>query len=477
MMDITENTQTCTPFLKFNTPFYQIPSLVPKNNEISVEQLKENNFELHKKYCTLGISTDRIFQVLMNDDYDELQKYASELGFNVNGKFLHFNTSLVNIFNQIKIFNYITEDRDMYNRLNIIKFPPKYINICAYFGSKRCFDFLKINKAEIAQDTLIYAIAGGSVEIIREIEAELVDLDQQTCQLYAICFHQNDIFEWLCNKYGIIGTEILLKHCIKYYNYKALLFLISEGADVQNLIYNSLKNHNFTLLHLAMNLHYLKNPFKVKEGPLNLAIRRNHIDIIKKMMMLQQAKEAVDFQSNIGTPFSCAIENENYEIISALLEINNSVYNQTFSVMLNAYSLVKFTPLTYSLYLNKYDITTMLLTFPNININDVDSENFTPLHLACMNDQIEIVKTLLSSDEIEINKVNNKDECPVHIAIRKCYNKIAKLLIDHDKIDFDASENPILVAIKFKNAEIVKYLLPLLKFNISDKDLYVLFFI
>ncbi|OHT14173.1 hypothetical protein TRFO_03247 [Tritrichomonas foetus] len=80
------------------------------------------------------------------------------------------------------------------------------IEYAAFFCSIKCFKFLLINQATIRSQLLKFAIAGGSIEIIRLCE-------QNGCNFlkavqYCIRFHKSDIFEWvISNKLKIIGFD------------------------------------------------------------------------------------------------------------------------------------------------------------------------------------------------------------------------------------------------------------------------------
>ena len=118
------------------------------------------------------------------------------------------------------------------------------IDFCCMFGSIKCFKYLYLNKCEITDITLEYAIKGGCEEIINILEEKH---KFNKCLKAAVYYHHNNIIEWLLMKYGEDECDhVPLPICLYYYNYEAFLFFLHNGADI-----NERDDDGETVLHMS----------------------------------------------------------------------------------------------------------------------------------------------------------------------------------------------------------------------------------
>ena len=142
----------------------------------SIEELKKDDWKLHKKLVHEGANPLEIAQVIRNDEVEKLQETSSKANFD-------FNQSIPPSL--YECFSFVNKGK------------VSLIDYAAFFGSIKCFRFLFMN-GSIIDNTMRYAIAGGNVEIIHICE-------QNHTSFYrayetAIEFHRNDIFRYLKTK-------------------------------------------------------------------------------------------------------------------------------------------------------------------------------------------------------------------------------------------------------------------------------------
>lgn len=184
------------------------------------KNLRENNWELLKRYRLNGCNHNLINIAIKNDDADELQRIISEDCIDIN------STSRPSIF-ELSIF---------------CQTDPTFIQIAAFYQSVKCFKYLYSNGADIKRcdeehkSTIQFAVAGGNHEIIRILQR--ANIDFSGAANIATLYHRNDIFNWIhdtiennlqfVDKYH--GT--LLQSSCGSNNLEIFSFCMKHGADV-----------------------------------------------------------------------------------------------------------------------------------------------------------------------------------------------------------------------------------------------------
>ncbi|OHS95072.1 hypothetical protein TRFO_38742 [Tritrichomonas foetus] len=245
---------------------------------------------------TTGDNPDYYFQILKHDDLDSLIACSTKLDFSS-----HMYAQSCD-YDRYMIFS-----RNHYIRKEGFSF----IDICAYFGSTKCFDFLLINNYEITQQTANFAIAGGSSEIIRKADQENMLKISKIMFSYAIYFHRYETFEWLLEKldcynvvdypnnfpypndtidfFTLMKNNSCLIETIKCYNIDTMLCLLSNGAPCECLFIYSMIYDNFYLSKLALSMKHRHGyrPLSCyfgSEPPIHIAIFKNQIDIVESLI-------------------------------------------------------------------------------------------------------------------------------------------------------------------------------------------------
>ena len=106
------------------------------------------------------------------------------------------------------------------------------LDFCAFYGSVKCFQFLKMNGFDYGKYIKEMSIAGGNLEIIHEVEQSEISFN--FCFEYSVKYHHQMISEWLLSNYK---CEIIpLEECVKYHDFKTFLFfLLNKLAEKKNM--------------------------------------------------------------------------------------------------------------------------------------------------------------------------------------------------------------------------------------------------
>ena len=216
-----------------------------------------------------------------------------------------------------------------------------------------------------------------------------------------------------------------------------------------------------------------KDELDVKQLELLVAIKNNDIIAVNNLL-----KEGVNpnFQDDDGySPLHRAIENNNLDIVKALLSYRNidkeiKLPNDTTTS--DGWYLGGDTPLLYASYIGNPQIVSALLDADcNIRARD-DIDGAMAIHIAAANGNNEIINLLLNKDKTLINEVdNNGEDTPLHWAIMKNFDSTVELLLSqgaNPNQKNSSAQTPLHYAAMYKNMNAVNLLVE--KYNV-DKNL------
>ncbi|OHT06946.1 hypothetical protein TRFO_24908 [Tritrichomonas foetus] len=305
-------------------------------DEFNINKL--NN--LLKSSDITGISPDSAYQILKNDDIDSLLNYVKSLDFDFESS----TKVYLPLYDRFDIFK--KQKRNNIRQFQYEKLYINYLDVCAYFGSGKCFDYLLLNNAKITDNTLNLAIAGGNIDIIHKIEqVQEIEVTKKLI-MNAIHYHRNDILEWLIEKldfynievsgthklsfHDIVNTDSYLVKAIKYYNVDAISYLVGNGVDCQNVFSYSMVYDIFILSRLFLSIEHSKiyNPLKPSyhnEPPLHIAAFKNHLEIASDLIYKYKVKLDQNWKDKLA--IEIALQEGNMEMVnflfnSKLLKLN-----------------------------------------------------------------------------------------------------------------------------------------------------------
>lgn len=357
--------------------FYEVKEFIPR-----IKELQANNWSLFWREAEVGYQLDSIMAVIKMDNDDQLQKMSAEIDFDVN--------------QTIKFHNYE----------NIV-FPddnPTLIQFAAYYGSVKCFKFLKVNGADLTLTTkngFTYAqfgVAGGDNEIIRILETSQCSFDGTLRT--ATQFHYPDLFTFLyTNKEPDLGSdpavEAIIQSAAKTNNLEAVLFCLENKVNV-----NYIDADDYTALHLAAKYGC--------DDVIRLLLAHKDIDI--------------NSGSNSRTPLDYAAANGYAESVRLLLS--------SPGINVNAKNPFDFTALQDAAKYGHMEVIKLLLKAPGVDVNSGSAEGvLSALHNAITGSYIDIINLLLSVPEIDVNVVDEDGNTPLHHAARMNNTAIINVLL------------------------------------------------
>ncbi len=154
-----------------------------------------------------------------------------------------------------------------------------------------------------------------------------------------------------------------------------------------------------------------------ENGPLHIAARANHIDIVK---LLVEKKAKIDSKNRKKqTPLHLAIYGGELSIVELL--VSNGAN-------LEGVDIDGGTPLSWAAYLGNLEILKYLVEI-GARLDTKDYNNSFPLHWACYNGKITVIEYLLNSGACGLKEKNSNDDTPLDCAIINGYLDIANIII------------------------------------------------
>ena len=225
------------------------------------------------------------------------------------------------------------------------------LNLAAFYGSVKIFKYLLLNNCETSDDTFSYAVAGGSMEIIRICDQKSFKF--KNCLKASVQFHRRDIAEWILLNFDF--EEVSLWDCINYHNYEAFLFFCIN-----------IKNHHETSFN--------------GRTPLSLACERGHLCIVKYLIEKQGTRiEARDKYGMIT--IHVAASYGNLQIVKYLIEEQgiDKDYKDNFWR----------TPLHWAALEGHINVVKYLVEEQNASLTALNKRNETPMDDAQRHNQME----------------------------------------------------------------------------------------
>lgn len=175
----------------------------------NIQKLRENNWELFDRFIEIEQNINSVNEAIKSRD-DE--NYLRDLCANPNFK---FSLSPSDEQNVEFLLSSIIEP-SIFEPSWIVQDRPTFIQFAAFFGSLKCFNYILLSmKMQMNQSSLflnsiedekkrnliMFAIAGGNIEIVRICEQNGIDLSHSLS--IATQFYQHDIFSWIVESHNL----------------------------------------------------------------------------------------------------------------------------------------------------------------------------------------------------------------------------------------------------------------------------------
>ena len=175
--------------------FPEIKKFLSNEEKNQENEIDEKTFEENRKN---GENDSHICKLIRNDLIDDFIRYVNSTNFPLT------STIETSIFETNSLLN---------------KKLPSLIDYSAFFGSIQIFKYLFLNKVEITESLLVYAIHGCNSEIIHLLEENVINISDrmyERCVTESIKCHHNDLSGYFINK---LNDDFVFYDGIKYYNY------------------------------------------------------------------------------------------------------------------------------------------------------------------------------------------------------------------------------------------------------------------
>lgn len=402
------------------------------------EPLRENNWEVYRTCIQYGFNPDHYAIIICRDEVDILKKEIEK--------------------NQIDINGYYAPDFifDCTHMLGETK--PNLIQIASFFGSVRCFDYLISIGADIRQKsdknktTLMFAVAGGNIEIIKKLIAiekekyhQRIDVNKMIET--AARFHQNEIFQFfvdisLKNHSDVKEIyQIAINDCAISNNMSLLIKSLEVGVDVNFSDYsnrtpllNAARVDNYEIMNLLVN-HPEINLNITSTGNTNIldwAITVEDEEAVDLIMKLDEKKFNKNRENKESTSVQLAISRGNPLIFDLLVKGGMVHVNEQLDN--------KLTPLILATIYESIEIVRYLIKFVKtgsensvdfVDVNAVDDSGRTALHHAADEGYVQIVNLLVDVPGISLDIEDNELLTPLQLAVNWNQNEVADILRNH----------------------------------------------
>lgn len=433
-------------------------NLIYDCNQI-IEYIKNNEEEFRQKR-KIGENDSYICELIRKDDISNfiihIEKNQISLNANIKSSIYETNTPLIQLSTQHR----------RNQELNLIVYT-------LYFGSIQIFNYLYKNNVALSSWMLPYAIHGGDPSIIKIFEDNR-KLFSNNLQLFfesSVEFFNTDAALYIQRKHPGSSKIQSITKSIEYYNFFFFPFFLSQN-EFQLLC----KNGYYQLAEYALKI------FKIDYNMSFLVELINDCQFEVFKLLFENAPFDLN-KSNFfygNDILNTVIKTGNVDLVDFLINSNRIYLNQKCKWHKSDQCYTG-TALCFSVQKKFFEITSLLLNNPVIDVNALMKDSFsfgeddyngghhvgrlgtveyqkTPLIIAIENDDEKTVEILLKKPEINVN-INRTFRYEYEFTYVHRYNR------GYSNKNFDCDGkgqceiSPILLALMKKNVNIVKLLL------------------
>lgn len=393
---------------------------------VKKEIYSKNNWEVYKLYLVTGFIKETLGYYIYNDDLDNVamlyQKNPKDFELPID-----------------YLYSYKTP----------IKSKTNAINLAAYFGAVKCFDFLYEKQNNISENTVYMATAGKDQVIFNKIKDKINDID---CTMkFAIRYHNYNVIDYLIKERNAPNPS--LHYSIDSFNFRTLLYSVQNNLDVKIVDSSDISPIRLSVQAGFIEItKYLKNsgaeldiscfsiavtndsrsyyiPYFVKECSFdpNMEVESKPIILdsfgsdsmeCARQLLLNGANANVLLKNGTSL-LAMAAQNNSFDAVKLLLEFKADI-NQKLNMGLLAIH---------------YAMTPEMLELLKQNGADLNSQEDnggTPLHFALWENRIEAVRYLVNNNVKTDIPAGPKRITAVEIVKKanvKTYNEIFKNIL------------------------------------------------
>lgn len=197
------------------------------------EPLSSNNWQIYHTCCQYGFNPDRYAIIICRDEVEVLKTEFEKSNDDPN--------------------EYVIPEC-VFDCTHILsESKPSLLQVAAYFGSMKCFDYLLSIGSDIRfqsdqrHSLLMFAVAGGSLEMIKKVIAIEEEKAHHKVNMNKVLetaarFHQNEVFYFLLdrsikNRYLTSEREyyqLIINDCVISNNLSLLIKSLEKGVDINH---------------------------------------------------------------------------------------------------------------------------------------------------------------------------------------------------------------------------------------------------
>ncbi|KAK8886539.1 hypothetical protein M9Y10_042003 [Tritrichomonas musculus] len=283
------------PDMMRGTYFKKIKSQIIKYSE----KIKSNEIARHS---TISFSEDKISKIIESDSISEFQSIISQTNLSINSK--------IQLSDEVQ---FVLPSNN-----------PSLIEYSMFFNSIEIFKFLLLNSAQMDKcDSPCFAVAGGSYDVIHQLEQKNIIADNKTSLLIniAIRYHRNEIVDYLNESLGFGFDFESLASSIRYNNYYAFTKTVQmlksnpneRSADFETALYICVNFGRIEFLKFLSHvdgIDFNAKSISVEWSPLHLAASYNQLETIKYLCTMNSSSDESNHEKD-KTQNSKAINSNN----------------------------------------------------------------------------------------------------------------------------------------------------------------------
>ena len=430
------------------------------------DELRENNWELHKVAIIDGFTSNCLIYSIRHDEFEMFLEFAKKENFDPNQR---VPESILLRYNALM------------NKMTILEW-------ASFHGARKAFDYLLEHGAdpnltdELGLDLMHFSVLGGHHYMIKRCQELGFRFDNGAAPFIAE-FYRFDLFKWaydqnlfkLDKKFPTIGT--VFHRAAASNNIVILLFCIEHGIDINirdnfdiTALYYAVKNISLDAINLFLSHKslILNATDKFLDTPLHGAAKYGDVEIFKTLLTHKDANlNIVDIHHR--TPLITACSFSKPEIVECCLGYPEIDYNKTDDS--------DYVPLFFACEVGSIDCFKIIISKAKKNSIHLElniprkEDKFTMLHYCAMNNQTTFIEILLQEDDINPNLLSEDGMAPLHIASKLGYTKVIRLLASNPKTDLNIKSSfgftPLHIAVKNAQKEAVIALLESNRINVN----------
>ena len=351
---------------------------------------KQSDYKLVREIYENTFPLGSVGLIIRGDSVEQLRAYLKKHNeIDINSKHQPYYPGVTDINSSTIITDYHQLHDNIFRECSLLA-------LSAYFGAKRCFNYLLNKGAIIDEETVKFSIMSGEMTIFEKVE-EIKGNDLLKHAMLAMKFYQKDILKRIIDRPGI-DIKILSDLGTASIKYNNIPFMLRYLANANHGNIDKLDSDDLSVLHYA--------------------VAKNNILAVE---LLLSKGANVNIRGVDGkTPLIISCENGNKDIYDLLIKNHAKIHYETEG---------KFNAL-HSAAAGGHKLIVQSLVEMGVKVNSVSLNGETPLYHAVYFNHIDVVVYLLKKGANPNIKTTHSKTC-LMVACQFEFTEIAEILLNH----------------------------------------------